>query len=170
MEVTLEQLLSAREARTDYIRQLQQRHKNACVVVFTVVSPGPVKQSPDTKRLLDAGIQAISHIIKRYELIPLIFEAHEKPTGDEVYLVMKTEPGFLKMELCKLEDGFPYGRLWDMDVIKPGGAHVCRGDIGFDERKCLVCGKTGRACYSRQLHTPQEVQVAVQKLLEALPD
>lgn len=169
MEITLTQLLAARDARADYIKTLQKRFPGACVAVLTIVSPGPVKRSPETKRLLDAGIAAIARVIARNELIPLVFEAHEKETGDEAYLAVKTEPGFLKMELCKLEESAPYGRLWDMDVVKPGGAHIGREEIGFSERGCFVCGKPGRACYSRGLHTAQETKDAVRALMETLP-
>ncbi len=170
MEIMLTQLLAARDARAAYIAKLQKRYPGACVAVLTVIAPGPVKRSPDTIRLFSAGVKAIGRVLMRYELVPLVFEAHEKDTGDEAYLVVKTEPGFLKMELCKLEESAPYGRLWDMDVIKPNGEHISREDIGFSPRGCFVCGKAGRACYSRALHTAQEVQTAYRKLLDTLPD
>ena len=170
MEITLEQLLAARDARAAYIVKLQKRYPGACVAVLTVIAPGPVKRSPETQRLFDAGTCAMGRVIVKNELVPLVFEAHEKDTGDEAYLVVKTEPGFIKMELCKLEESAPYGRLWDMDVIKPDGKHISREDIGFSPRGCFVCGKAGRACYSRRLHTEQEVQSAYRKLLETLPD
>ena len=170
MEITLEQLLAARDARAAYIEHLRKRYPGACVAVLTVIAPGAVKRSPDTQRLFDAGTRAIGRVIVKNELVPLVFEAHEKDTGDEAYLVVKTEPGFLKMELCKLEESAPYGRLWDMDVINPDGKHISREDIGFSPRGCFVCGKTGRTCYSRRLHTEQEVQTAYRKLLATLPD
>ena len=170
MEITLEQLLAARDERAAYIVKLQKRYPGACVAVLTVIAPGPVKRSPDTQRLFDAGTRAIGRVIVKNELVPLVFEAHEKDTGDEAYLVVKTEPGFLKMELCKLEESAPYGRLWDMDVINPDGKHISREDIGFSPRGCFVCGKTGRTCYSRRLHTEQEVLTAYRKLLATLPD
>jgi len=169
MEISLEQLLAARDARANYIITLQKRFPGACVAVLTVVSPGPVKRTPETKRLFDAGIAAIARVIARNELVPLLFEAHEKETGDEAYLVVKTEPGFLKMELCKLEESAPYGRLWDMDVVKPDGARIGREEIGFSERCCFVCGKPGRACYSRGLHSAQETQEAVRERMKTLP-
>jgi holo-ACP synthase CitX len=170
MEITLEELLAARDARTAYIARLQKRFPSACVAVLTVISPGKVKKSAETKRLFDAGIAVIGRLVMRCELVPLVFEAHEKDTGDEMYLVVKIQPGFLKMEFCKLEESAPYGRLWDMDVVKPGGARISREDIGFGERKCIVCGKPGRACYSRRLHTEEEVQTAYRKLLQTLPE
>ncbi len=170
MDITLEQLLAARDARAAYIALLQKRFPGACVAVLTVISPGAVKKSPETKRLMSAGVAAMGRVIMRCELIPLVFESHEKETGDEVYLVVKTQPGFLKMEFCKLEESAPYARLWDMDVVKPGGVRIAREEIGFSERKCIVCGKPGRACYSRSLHAAQEVQAAYQALVNTLPD
>lgn len=169
MEITLEQVLAAREARAATIKSLHKRYPGSCVAVFTVVYPGPVKRSPETIRLFEAGVSALGRVIQRNELIPLLFEAHEKDTGDEAYLVVKTEPGFLKMELCKLEETVPYGRLWDMDVTRPSGKAITREEVGFPERGCIVCGKAGRACYSRGLHTPEEVRAAVEKLIETLP-
>ena len=170
MPITLEQLLAARDARAAYIDGLRRRFPGACVAVFTVVSPGPVKRSPETARLFSAGVSAMGRMLLRNELIPLLFEAHEKETGDEAYLAVKTEPCFLKMELCKLEEAAPYGRLLDMDVIRPDGARIGRETIGFGARRCLVCGKPGRDCYSRRLHKADEVQAAARALLRVLPD
>ena len=170
MEITLERLLAARDARTAYLKSLQKRYPGACVAVFTVISPGAEKRTPDTQRLFDAGTRAIGRVIVKNELVPLVFEAHEKDTGDEAYLVVKTDASFLKMELCKLEESAPYGRLWDMDVVKPSGESISREEIGFAERGCFVCGKAGRGCYSRRLHLADEVQTAYHRLLESLPE
>lgn len=170
MEITLEQLLSARDHRAAYIKTLQTQFPGACIAVLGVVTPGAVKRTQDTVRLFEAAIQAVSRVISRNELIPLLFEAHEQDTGDEAYLAVKTEPGFLKMEFCKLEESVPYGRLWDMDVYRPGGTAISREEVGFAERACFVCGRTGRTCYSRRLHTEQEVLEAYQNLLRTLPD
>ena len=56
MEITLEQLLAARDARVAYTKALQTRFPGACVAVFSVVTPGSVKRSPETIRLFDAGV------------------------------------------------------------------------------------------------------------------
>ena len=170
METTLEQLLAARDARAAYIKRLLARFPRACIVVFTVVTPGSVKRTEGTIRLFHAGISAIGKMLQRNELSPLLFESHEKDTGDEAYLAVKTEPGFLKLELCKIEESAPYGRLWDMDVVKPNGNRINREDIGFSERGCFVCGKIGRGCYSQRIHPPEEVRAAYLAMLSSLPE
>jgi len=169
MEIMLEELLASRDRRAAYERELLSRHRGACLVVFTVVWPGPVKQTPQSDRLFRAGVDALGRFIQRYELVPLAFEARELPTGNEAYLAVKTDSSFLKLELCKLESSAPYGRLWDMDVIAKTGAHVSRGDVGLPERGCIVCGKAGKACSSRRLHPIEEVLAAAERLAASLP-
>lgn len=170
MGITLDQLLSARDARAAYTEELRRRYPGACVVVFTVITPGAEKQTEAAKRLFDAGVKALLKFIARYEIAPLEFEAYTRSTGDEAYMAIRTEPCFLKMELCVLEETALYGRLWDMDVVKPDGEHISREDVGFGERSCIVCGRPGRTCYSRRLHSPEDVQKAVVALVDTLPD
>ncbi|MEN6418004.1 MAG: citrate lyase holo-[acyl-carrier protein] synthase [Clostridiaceae bacterium] len=156
----LEDLLKARDERASYEKKLFTRYSGACLVVFTVVIPGADKTTPEAARLFSAGIRALGDFFRRYELVPLFYEAREPITGYEAYIVLKTDASFLKMELVKLESKAPYGRLWDMDVISPKGAHLSREDIGVPERCCIVCGKAGRACAYRRLHTSEDVQTA----------
>ncbi len=170
MEITLEELLQARDERAAYEKELLKRYKGACLAVFTVVVPGTDKTTPEAARLFSAGIRALGGFFRRYELVPLFYEAREPVTGYEAYIVLKTDASFLKLELVKLESKAPYGRLWDMDVISSKGAHISREDVGFPERGCIVCGKAGRACASRRLHTPEEVQRAFLKLVNTLPE
>lgn len=169
MEITLEELLQARDERASYEKKLLTRYPGACLAVFTVVVPGADKTTPEAARLFSAGIRALGGFLRRYELVPLFYEAREPITGYEAYIVLKTDASFLKLELVKLESKAPYGRLWDMDVISSKGAHISREDVGFPERGCFVCGKAGRACASRRLHTPEEVQAAFLKLANTLP-
>lgn len=169
MEITLEELLQAREERAAYEKELLKRYRGSSLVVFTVVVPGAEKATPEAARLFAAGIRALGGFFRRYELVPLFHQARERSTGYEAFVALKTDPSFLKMELVKLESAKPYGRLWDMDVISPKGVHLSREDVGFPERGCIVCGKAGRACASRRLHPPEEVQKAFLALVSTLP-
>lgn len=169
MEITLEELLQARDERAAYEKELLKRYKGTCLIVFTVVVPGADKTTPEAARLFTAGIRALGGFLRRYELVPLFHQARELPSGYEAFVALKTDPSFLKIELVKLESAKPYGRLWDMDVISPKGVHLSREDVGFLERGCIVCGKAGRACASRRLHPPEEVQKAFFELVSTLP-
>ena len=170
MDIRLEDMLAARDARAARQKNLLTRFRGACLVTFTVVVPGAVKRTPESERLFRAGLQALGDFIRRYELVPLRFETNCPETGYEAYLVLRTEPSFLKIELCKLETSAPYGRLWDMDVLAPFGKPVSREDVGLPPRGCVVCGKPGHACASRRLHPMDEVLAACQTLLSSLPE
>lgn len=170
MDITLDELLAARDHRAAYEADLRRRFPGACLVVFTVVAPGPDKRTADARRLFDAGITALAKLLMRFELAPLLFEALESPAGDAAYLALRSDAYFLKSELCKLEQSAPYGRLWDMDVLDPAGRRVERERVGYAERACVVCGKPGRGCASRRLHPLDEVLAAAHTLADTLPE
>jgi len=170
MDISLEELLSARDRRAAYEAELRARFPGACLVAFTVVAPGPDKRTADARRLFDAGVKALAKLLLRLELAPLLFEALESPAGDAAYLALKSDAYFLKSELCKLEERAPYGRLWDMDVLDPVGRRVGRERVGYAERACVVCGKPGRGCASRRLHPLAEVLAAARALAYTLPE
>lgn len=170
MDVTLEDMLDARDARAARQKNLLTRFRGACLVTFTLVTPGARKRTPESERLFCAGLRSLGDFIRRYELVPLHFETNSPEMGYEAFLLLRTEPSFLKMELCKLEMSAPFGRLWDMDVLGPGGKPVSRVDVGLPPRGCVVCGKPGGACASRRLHPMDEVLAACQALLSTLPE
>lgn len=167
---TLDELLAARDRRAAFEAELRGRFPGACFVVLTVVAPGPDKRTPDARRLFAAGVDALGQAVKRLELAPLWFGTLESPAGDAAYLALKADAFFLKSELCKLEERAPYGRLWDMDVLDATGRRVERGRVGHAERACIVCGKPGRGCASRRLHTLDEVLCAARALARSLPE
>ncbi len=170
MDHILNELLAARERRAAYEAELCRRFPGACIVVFTVVAPGPDKRTPAARKLFDAGLAALQKLLLAYELIPLHAEALTSIAGDTAYLALKSDAYFLKSELCKLEERAPYGRLWDMDVLDPAGKRVERERVGYGERSCIVCGRPGRACASRRLHPLDEVLLAAEALGDTLPE
>jgi holo-ACP synthase len=81
MEITLEELLQARDERAAYEKELLKRYKGACLVVFTVVVPGANKTTPEAARLFMAGIQTLGGFLRRYELVPLFHQARNCQAG-----------------------------------------------------------------------------------------
>jgi holo-ACP synthase/triphosphoribosyl-dephospho-CoA synthase len=67
----------------------------------------------------------------------------------------------LKRICTEIEDGCPVGRLFDMDVTETDGMQLRRQS----ERACIVCGRPGRECASRRLHSAGEVMEASEKLM-----
>lgn len=77
-------------------------------------------------------------------------------------LVIDDDPIELKQKCIQLEESHTCGRCIDLDVYARG-RNLSRHDLGFDERKCLVCDEMARVCIRTQKHTQEEVLHAYQQ-------
>ena len=89
----------------------------------------------------------------------------DQVTGYEAILVVQGDPQDIKRLCVELENEDPLGRLFDMDVLVPDGSKLDRESFGHPSRPCLVCGKAGKGCASRRLHTVEELQEDTQKIM-----
>lgn len=164
MEVTLSQMLEAREARA--FRQFQlSREFGKPLISFSMNIPGPVKDSPLIRRGFRAGRDALEHRLPKGKVLRI--ETKEGITGCEAIYVVDSEPLAVKAITTAIEDDHPLGRLFDMDVI---GADLCKLDreaVDGGDRNCIVCGAPGRGCASRRVHSVEQLQAAARNILES---
>ena len=162
MEVTLEQMLQAREMRA--FRQQSRIGQYAMPIVsFSMNIPGPVKDSACIRRGFFDGCGALERslpleVIQERQIFPSV-------TGYEAIYVVDMEPAALKAITTRVEDTHPLGRLFDMDVIDLDLRKLDREQVGGGARNCLVCGAPGRGCASRRVHSVAQLQAAVQTML-----
>ncbi len=161
-EVTLWQILQAREERAERQRALLETYRRP-LICFTMNIPGPVKDSPLIRRAflwgcgqLEARLPGLLHREVRIER-----------TGCEGYFVAEGDALTVKAVCAALEEETPLGRLFDMDVLDGSGRKLDRSEVGLGERGCLVCGAPGRGCAARRLHSVVQLQQAVRSILEA---
>ena len=162
MEVTLIQMLEAREERVMRQRALN-RQWGLPIISFSMNIPGPVKDSPLIRRGFYAGCQALdgqlpASAVKHRQVT-------EAVTGCEAVYVLDMDPLAVKAMTTKIEDAHPLGRLFDMDVIGPDLRKLDREAVGGGSRDCIVCGAPGRGCASRRLHSVAQLQSAVSRIL-----
>lgn len=169
-EVTLEQMLYAREKRACRQRELLVQYKKP-LLCFTMNIAGPIKNSGLIRQGFLTGLQDITFQIKRTGAALLFREVINAPAGNEAYLVADTDAGTLKQLACEREDTDELGRLFDMDVIT-WSADSCyaakkidRRELGLPERKCLICGGPAKACASRRIHSVEELWDTTEKIL-----
>ncbi len=162
MEVTLTQMLEAREARVMEQRRLLEKYGKP-VLSFTMNIPGPVKDTPLIRRGFAWGREALSFRIPKGKI--LYQEDCVGVTGCEALYAIDMDPAALKTVTVQIEDDTPLGRLFDMDVLDPQGSQLRREAFGGKSRDCLVCGQPGRGCASRRSHTVTELQKAVEHIL-----
>lgn len=163
--VTLMEMLGAREARAMRQQQLLEEYQLP-VISFCLNIAGPVKNSPVLRRAFREGLERLVCALLAGRLEVVHREEVDEPTGCEALWVVRGDGRAVK-ELCvELEDRDALGRLFDLDVLDPASGKWDRTQLGQPPRKCLVCGKEGKGCASRRLHTVEELQSATQAILE----
>jgi len=163
MEITLEQLLRSRDAR--YARQmdLTGRYPGKTLVCLTVVLPGPVKRDARSLKVAEAGVAAVRGMLE-----PVYKELYDLETGYEGYFIVDAPLLDVKKACCHIEDGHPYGRLMDLDVLEPVGETVVpvdRGRVGELPRRCLLCGRPARECMRAHTHSYADLLNKIDEIL-----
>ncbi|MBQ8040746.1 MAG: triphosphoribosyl-dephospho-CoA synthase CitG [Lachnospiraceae bacterium] len=162
-EATLEQVLSAREARA----ALQQKLLNTyhCPLIsFTMNIAGPVKTSPLIERAFETGLDELTKCLPAAKI--LFRHKTMEITGFEALLSVDMEAVALKKICTDIEDAAPLGRLFDMDVLEPDGHKLNRDIVKGGSRNCLVCGAPGRGCAARRLHSVAELQAVTNSIMK----
>ena len=156
-EITLAEILDAREARAASQRRLLDAHRLPLLGV-TMNIAGPVKRSS----LLDFAFRDVLERL-RAALGPAVLhqELTDAPAGLEAILVCDLPAEEIKRLALELEAAHPVGRLYDLDVIGADGRKLSRST----PRTCLVCGGPVGPCSRSRAHGLPAIQAAAQALL-----
>jgi len=161
IEVTLQQMLLAREERVWRQQQLLDTYK-VPLICFTMNIPGPVKLSPLIRRSFRWGLRRLegrlTGIVHR--------EVREEVTGCEAFFAVAGDAPALKKLCTEIEDETPLGRLFDMDVLGLDGNKLDRSLVKGKSRDCIVCGAPGRGCASRRLHSLEDLTASARTIME----
>ncbi|MDD4082814.1 MAG: citrate lyase holo-[acyl-carrier protein] synthase [Sphaerochaetaceae bacterium] len=163
-EVTLEQILDNKEKRKEKQLLLLNnfKQKNIVLVCFTVVMPGKVKQNNVSSIIFDEGCKEFEDNLKINKIKLLKKETENKITGNEAFYILEGKtPEEIKKDCIKLEESSNYSRLWDFDVISKDGNIISREQLGYKERKCLICDETSRVCYKKRTHSLFDLKMKV---------
>jgi holo-ACP synthase CitX len=163
MEITLDQLLQARDDR--YARQLAltKEWPDRTLVCLTVVLPGPVKRDARSLKVAESAVAAVREV-----LAPVYKELYDLETGFEGYFLVDAPLLDVKKACCGIENEHPYGRLMDLDVIEPVGetvVPVSRDRVGEEPRRCLLCDRPARECMRAHTHSFGEIVQTIDKIL-----
>lgn len=165
IEVTVPDMMQAREARFFMQQAMLARYPGAALVCLTMNVAGAVKTTPAIERAFAWGMAQIHAVLAGSKIL---FEAdiHEK-TGPEAVFVFSGDARESKRRLCLLEDGCAMGRLLDIDVIGADGNKISRTQIGLPPRKCLLCGQDAPVCARSRTHTAAELFARTHEIIGA---
>ena len=157
-------MLAAREQRASRQASALSRF-GVPLVSFTIVTPGPVKDTKLSRRALSVGQEELDSMIVDENWLLLFDEVFWQQTGPEALYCVKADAMSLKRRLVELENAHPLGRLWDFDVITPDHRGLSRADLGYPARRCLVCERPSHECGRSQRHPLGDLRNAVTTLV-----
>lgn len=114
-DVSIPELLASRDERQARQRAWLTRHATP-LVSFTVVAPGPMKDSALTRRIFNHGVTALHTLAEEYGWTIREQAALVSASGPEGLLAIDAPAQALKQATIALEQRYPLGRLWDIDI------------------------------------------------------
>lgn len=163
-EVTLEDVLAAREKRAGLQTEMRTVH-HASIVSISINMPGSIKYTEDVVSLL---YTAMGKLRQRFVAVglPLLEErVYHVIAGPGAVLAVQGDAAQIKRLAVELEAETSYARLLDIDVFTPEGKQLSRTDLGLPLRTCLVCQGEAVLCMREQKHDREEVISAAYRLL-----
>jgi len=159
-QVTLKELLEAREARAAHQWELMNRYPQYSLISMTLNIPGPIK---DSSKYRDALVFGVSELKKHLEEV-VFEEIRWLKTGSEAFLVVNEQAFDVKKKAVMVEEESPVGRLLDIDVIGKEGP-VSRTEVGGEPRKCLLCDDDAKVCARSQKHSLEELLIKIDEMI-----
>ena len=166
MEVSLREMLDARERRAKRQRELLEAFQQT-LVCFTMNIAGPVKNSPLIGRGYALGRRLLRQQLAAAGMEVTHFEEIREKTGNEAFFLVDSSPLAVKKITSEIEDSAPIGRLFDMDVLDKTGRKIDRQELGKEGRRCLICGGMATACARSRAHGVAQLQEKTTQILEA---
>lgn len=165
-EISLGELLAAKEGRASRRARMQAEYPGICVSL-SINMPGPVKDSPRIRALF-------RHAVGRIETelpVTASHAEHGKAGPHALFAVAPMEseisgeggPALVKQTACRLETENDYSRLLDMDVYDASGAAVSLPSRG-PGRTCFVCADIAIACMRERRHSMADILAGVERL------
>lgn len=162
--VSIPELLASRDKRQARQQDWLTRH-SAPLVSFTVVAPGPIKDSALTRRIFNHGLTALLALAEQSAWIVREQTALVSASGPEGLLSIEAPAHDLKLATIELEHSHPLGRLWDIDVLTPEGEILSRRHFALPARRCLLCEQSAADCARGKTHALSDLLTQMEALL-----
>lgn len=166
-EISLMEMLEARERRLFRQQELRKRFPHQTMVCFTMNIAGPIKNSPLIRRGFLHGCALIREQLMRIRRKASFEFLFDEATGNEGYFLIDLPPLQVKRMIADLEDQDSVGRLFDMDVLDESGRKLDRREVGLPERTCLLCDRPARVCARSRAHPVEHLQEATVRMLSS---
>ncbi|QDR80011.1 citrate lyase holo-[acyl-carrier protein] synthase [Sporomusa termitida] len=155
-QVTLAAILAAKERLAFLQAEIRSGYKLP-VVSFTTNIPGPVKNSTNIQKLLQAAVDRF-RIAARDCGFTIVEERFIYPlTGPAAILAVNGAADKLKLACMAIEESGFSTRLFDIDVFDAAGRQIARSSLGYPERSCFLCNQPAVLCRRLGRHSSTEL-------------
>lgn len=160
-EISLEQLLTAREERSSLQQQLLTQYGQTLLCV-TLTAVGGVKKNALLDYVFTKTLENLTALFMQLNITPTKEIIRPLATGHEAFFVLPIDGRALKAATIELEESIPLARLWDLDVFDAKGNLLSRADFALPPRACLVCGNEAKICARTRKHAVDEIVAEMQ--------
>ncbi|HIT69417.1 MAG TPA: citrate lyase holo-[acyl-carrier protein] synthase [Candidatus Aphodomonas merdavium] len=168
-EVTLAQMLAAREARALAQRELRAKH---CLplISFTLNMPGPIKDGTLVRMAFDDGVEQIEAALASEGVRVHERRIRRETTGCDGFFCVEADAERVKALCCAIEEHSAIGRFFDIDVLDAAGEKLERERVGAPVRRCFLCGRPAAECARSRAHGVDALRAHVEESLNAYLD
>ena len=166
-EVSLEQLLEAREKRAALQRRCLEKYGQT-VLSLTLLAVGGVKKNALSDYVFAKSLENLTACFIRLGVSPTAKFIRPLETGHEALFVLPVDAQRLKKAMIELEESSPLARLWDLDVISAEGRLLSRSEFGFPPRACLICAENAKYCARSRKHALEDIQAEIVRRVQAV--
>jgi holo-ACP synthase CitX len=152
-EYTADELLDAREKRSDLIDKLLKQY-NTPLLVMRVNYPGLKKTNDITINIIKDMSLLICTILRDKVRGRLLTQGAEGPI---FYVAVDEDVLALKTITINFEENPSLGRCLDLDVYDSSGNSISRQELGYPRRKCYLCEEIAHHCVRARRHSEHEV-------------
>ena len=163
-ETTLEEMLDLREERAARQRQMLAESGCASLVCLSLNMAGPVKRHFLADALFEEGRRQTADVLTALGAV-LDERVTDRPAGQTAFFAVDQPAELVKVRMTALEDQGGASRLWDIDVLRPHGTKVSRGDVGQEGRRCFLCTQPAALCARSRAHSVEELKAYTDRLL-----
>ncbi|WP_315118702.1 citrate lyase holo-[acyl-carrier protein] synthase [uncultured Clostridium sp.] len=148
-----EDVLIAREERAEFQQKLIEEY-NLPLISLRVNYPGAEKDNSLTRNIVEV---IKKEIIDRF-IDQIVYENHEiTGEGPVVTMIIEDIAEEIKIKTIDVEENHILGRCVDIDVYDNLGNGVSRKQLGYNGRKCFLCGDNAQNCVRSRKHKIEDV-------------
>lgn len=168
IKLTLDEIVKSRQRRAKKIQGLVKEY-NHTVVCLTLNVPGKIRVFELLQHAFNDGCKRFENAFgSNNAIIHKAYSPHA--TGYEAYFILDRDAKDVKIITSRLEEADELGTIFNFDVFDVEGKEILRADVGVPLRKCLLCNEAASKCIKQSTHTPEEVVIKVQQILQKYYD